>query len=145
MGVSAQYFPTRSGNGIHGLALMILECNCISKTYGSGSLMEQALAEVSVSFRRGECCLLLGPSGSGKTTLLSIIGCMLSPTSGELRIDSRRVEYESQAELSRLRREYIGFVFQHAQLLPFLTMEENLRVVGGKRRACKNAADATLG
>ena len=137
MGVSAQYFPTRSGNGIHGLALMILECNCISKTYGSGSLMEQALAEVSVSFRRGECCLLLGPSGSGKTTLLSIIGCMLSPTSGELRIDSRRVEYESQAELSRLRREYIGFVFQHAQLLPFLTMEENLRVVGANAGLAK--------
>ena len=125
--------------------MSILECNSLSKTYGSGSLAEQALDEVSVSLNRGECCLLLGPSGSGKTTLLSILGCMLSPSGGELRIDSRRVEHESQAELSRLRREYIGFVFQHAQLLPFLTMEENLKVVGANAGLAKSRLAQRLG
>jgi putative ABC transport system ATP-binding protein len=108
----------------------VVECENVSKRYGVGELSEWVLAGVSLTFRRGEMCVLLGPSGSGKTTLLSILGCMLSPTTGALHIAGHRVEFMRAATLSELRRRYIGFVFQHAQLLPFLTVEENLRIVG---------------
>ena len=111
-------------------APLILECQQISKVYGTGALAERILTDVSLAFRQGETCVLLGPSGSGKTTLLSILGFLLSPTSGELRVHNCVVDYRSQRALSPLRRALIGFVFQQAQLLPFLTMEGNLKLVG---------------
>jgi len=107
-----------------------LECSQLSKRYGEGDLAERVLADVSLSFPCGEACLLLGPSGSGKTTLLSILGCMLSPSSGELRVGGDRVDFRSPRALGELRRTRLGFVFQQAQLLPFLSVEENLRVTG---------------
>ncbi len=109
----------------------IAVCTALTKTYGTGALAEVALREVTVSFARGEACVLLGPSGSGKTTLLSILGCLLSPSAGELSIAGQRVPYESPDHLTALRRDKIGFVFQHAQLLPFLSVEDNLRIVAG--------------
>ena len=109
---------------------IVLECAGITKSYGQGDLREQVLSSVSLTFRRSETCILLGPSGSGKTTLLSIFGCLLSPTTGELFILGQRVNFSSSRQLSWLRRNRIGFVFQHAQLLPFLTVEENLSIVG---------------
>lgn len=109
---------------------MVLACDDISKTYGSGLLRETALGGVSLGFRRGEACVLLGPSGSGKTTLLSILGCLLTPTSGRLTIEGAQVPHDSPARLSLLRSRKIGFVFQHAQLLPFLSVRENLEVIG---------------
>jgi ABC-type lipoprotein export system ATPase subunit len=108
----------------------VLECRAVSKFFGSGSLVEPVLKNVSFSLDRGQACALVGPSGSGKTTLLSILGCLLTPTSGELRIGDQTVDFRSGRLLGELRRTRIGFVFQHAQLLPFLSMEENLRVVG---------------
>jgi putative ABC transport system ATP-binding protein len=74
--------------------------------------------------------VLLGPSGSGKTTLLSVLGCLLRPSSGEVRLAGERVEYGRPAALALMRRRRIGFVFQHAQLLPFLSVEENVALVG---------------
>jgi putative ABC transport system ATP-binding protein len=109
---------------------VILACERISKVYGDGPYAERVLTDVSLTLRRGQACALLGPSGSGKTTLLSILGCLLTPTSGALQIDGRDVEHRSMHSLTDLRRTCFGFVFQHAQLLPFLTMGENLRVVG---------------
>jgi len=109
---------------------LVLECRSLKKHYGEGDLAEQVLREVSLELRRGEVCVLLGPSGSGKTTLLSILGCLLTPSGGELRIDDQLVNFSSPWDLGELRRTKLGFVFQHAQLLPFLTVEENLRVVG---------------
>jgi putative ABC transport system ATP-binding protein len=73
--------------------------------------------------------VLLGPSGSGKTTLLSILGCLLPPSAGELWLRGQRVRHEAGV-LAELRRRHLGFVFQHAQLLPFLTLEENVRLPG---------------
>src|SRR5271155_239008 len=107
-----------------------LSCHGVTKTYGQGALAERVLSDVSVSLDRGQACALLGPSGSGKTTLLSILGCLLSPTSGELHIDGQIVDQGSRRSLAEIRRARIGFVFQNAQLLPFLTMRENLQVVG---------------
>jgi len=108
----------------------ILACQQIHRVFGQGGLAEEILCGVSVAFRRGETCVLMGPSGSGKTTLLSILGCLLSPTAGQVRLDGQVVDHSSPTALARLRRDKIGFVFQHAQLLPFLTVAENLEIVG---------------
>ena len=107
----------------------VLQCDGLSKAYGEGALKLQVLKEISLSLHRGDAVVVLGPSGSGKTTLLSILGCLLTPTTGELRIHNQVVRHQSPGQLSVLRRTYLGFVFQHAQLLPFLNMEENLLVV----------------
>jgi putative ABC transport system ATP-binding protein len=88
------------------------------------------LLGVSASFAAGEVCVLMGPSGSGKTTLLSILGCMLRPTAGELKVCGESVDWRSPGRLTHFRRVHLGFVFQHAQLLPFLSVAENLEVVG---------------
>ena len=108
----------------------MLTCHRLRKTFGHGRAAQSALHEVTTNFHRGETCALLGPSGSGKTTLLSILGCLLSPDEGELTIDGTAVNFRSPGTLANLRRQRIGFVFQHAQLLPFLTIEDNLRIVG---------------
>jgi putative ABC transport system ATP-binding protein len=107
-----------------------VQCDGITMTYGRGALAETVLRDVTLRLHAGEACVVLGPSGSGKTSLLSILGCLLSPTSGELWIEGRPVGSRAGVPLAELRRREIGFIFQHAQLLPFLTMEENLRVVG---------------
>lgn len=78
---------------------------------------------------RGETCLLLGPSGSGKTTLLSILGCLLTPDSGEYWLDQQLVRFDAPHRLARLRAEKLGFVFQHSQLLPFLDVLSNVAIV----------------
>ena len=108
----------------------VLECQQLHRVFGQGNLAEEVLCGVSVAFQRGETCVLMGPSGSGKTTLLSILGCLLSPTAGQVLLDGQKVNHGSPTVLARLRRDKIGFVFQHAQLLPFLTVAENLEIVG---------------
>jgi ABC-type lipoprotein export system ATPase subunit len=101
----------------------------LTKVYGRGQLAETALSGVTLTFKAGECCMLLGPSGSGKTTLLSIVGCLLSPTGGTVELGGKSIDYTRKGLLTRLRRTQIGFVFQHAQLLPFLSVYENLSIV----------------
>ena len=108
----------------------ILECRDIRHVFGEGTLAEQVLCGVDVAFQPGEVCVLMGPSGSGKTTLLSILGCLLTPTAGQLFLDGRVIDHCSKGLLGRLRRDKIGFVFQHAQLLPFLSVTDNLKIVG---------------
>lgn len=121
--------------------MSILTCNRISKSYGRDSLTEHVLKEVTWTFRGTEACVLLGPSGSGKTTLLSIFGCLLAPSSGELTIAGQSVEHDRPSRLTALRREKIGFIFQHSQLLPFLSVEENLRIVAKNSRLCSRNAE----
>jgi ABC-type lipoprotein export system ATPase subunit len=108
----------------------VLQCDNLHHFYGKGEVAEPVLLGVSVAFAAGETCVLMGPSGSGKTTLLSILGCMLKPTAGELQVCGERVNWRFPNRVTRFRRTYLGFVFQHAQLLPFLTVKENLEVVG---------------
>lgn len=108
----------------------VLECRAVRHVFGRGDLAEEVLCDVTVSFAAGETCVLLGPSGSGKTTLLSILGCLLTPTSGEVVLNGQRVDFAAPRALGRIRRYLIGFVFQHAQLLPFLSVRENLKIVG---------------
>ncbi|MEZ4301788.1 MAG: ABC transporter ATP-binding protein [Polyangiaceae bacterium] len=98
----------------------------VTKTFGSGPLAFQALKGVDFEVRRGEVLMLAGPSGSGKTTLLSILGCVLSPSSGEVRLFDEDISKVREADMPRLRLSYIGFVFQGHNLIASMSAEENV-------------------
>ena len=104
-----------------------LETSGVTKTFGSGNAA-YVLKSVSLSLEAGKLTLLMGPSGSGKTTLLSILGCMLTPDSGCVRVCGTAVESVHPEELAAIRREYIGFVFQSYHLFPTLTAAENVQL-----------------
>ncbi|HEX7689618.1 MAG TPA: ABC transporter ATP-binding protein [Burkholderiaceae bacterium] len=101
----------------------------ISKTYRTGEVEVRALRDVDLEIRRGEFVVLLGPSGSGKSTLLNILGGLDVPTSGELRFGAQRLDAASDAALTAYRREHVGFVFQFYNLIPSLTVRENVALV----------------
>ena len=101
----------------------------LRKTYGSGEVQVHALRDVDLEIRRGEFIVLLGPSGSGKSTLLNILGGLDVPTSGEVRFADHVLTGASEAELTAYRREHVGFVFQFYNLIPSLTVRENLALV----------------
>jgi putative ABC transport system ATP-binding protein len=98
----------------------------VRKTYGSGDTEVVALDHASLDVAGDEMVALVGPSGSGKTTLLSIMGCILTPTSGELEVAGARVRRADEAGLREVRRRSIGFVFQQYNLFPALTALENV-------------------
>ncbi len=108
----------------------VLVCQGITKNYGSGDIVERVLKSVDLEFFQGQASVLIGPSGSGKTTLLSILGCLLAPSEGQLLIDNSVVNFSDKSSLTEVRRQKLGFIFQHAQLLPFLTIEDNLALIG---------------
>lgn len=108
----------------------VLECRRLSKTYGREGLAQVVLNDINAELYPGQICAVLGPSGSGKTTLLSMIGCLLSPTTGEIVIEGSVVDFRRNGQLTALRRTRLGFVFQHAHLLPFMSVRDNLRIVG---------------
>jgi putative ABC transport system ATP-binding protein len=125
----------------------VMEAVEVVKFLGEGAGKVQALKGVSLSLAGGELALLMGPSGSGKTTLLSILGCMLSPTEGTIRICGNSTEGLNPEQLAKLRRDHIGFVFQSYHLFPTLTAVDNVRLaldVRGERssHAIARAADA---
>jgi putative ABC transport system ATP-binding protein len=106
----------------------ILEAVDIVKFLGEGAGRVEALKGVSLSLEGGKLTLLMGPSGSGKTTLLSVLGCMLSPTSGTVRIQGQTVTGALPEELAKVRRDHLGFVFQSYHLFPTLKAIENVRL-----------------
>jgi putative ABC transport system ATP-binding protein len=106
----------------------VIEAIEVAKILGSGAGQVQALKGVSLSVRGGELALLMGPSGSGKTTLLSVLGCMLKPTSGTVRVQGHSTEGASPEELAKLRRDNVGFVFQSYHLFPMLNATDNVRL-----------------
>ena len=96
-----------------------------------------ALQGADMAVARGEIVAVMGPSGSGKTTLLHCLAGILTPSSGEIRFAGERIDTRSESERSRLRRQRFGFVFQFGQLVPELTVEENVALpllLGGTRR-----------
>lgn len=98
------------------------------KEYGEGPTAFRALDGVDLDVARGEVMLLMGPSGSGKTTLVSILGCILRPTSGSVRIMGEEVSHLSEKDLPQIRLSNIGFIFQGFNLFPTLTAEENVEM-----------------
>jgi putative ABC transport system ATP-binding protein len=106
----------------------VLEAVDVVKVLGNGAGRVEALRGVSLQVAGGELTLLMGPSGSGKTTLLSILGCILTPTRGTVRIGGRSTAGAGPEDLARLRREHIGFVFQSYHLFPTLSALDNVRL-----------------
>jgi putative ABC transport system ATP-binding protein len=106
----------------------VIEAADVAKLLGNGAAQVKALKGVSLALSGGELTLLMGPSGSGKTTLLSILGCMLTPTSGTIRVAGQSTQGASPEELARLRRDHIGFIFQSYHLFPTLTATDNVRL-----------------
>jgi len=100
----------------------------LTKSYAEGAAAVTALNHVSLDVGAGEVVLLAGPSGSGKTTLLSIMGCILQPTSGSVKIAGREVVGLSEKELPAVRLAHIGFVFQAFNLFPTLSAGENVEL-----------------
>ncbi len=104
----------------------IVQANDVSRRYGEGDAAVDALSDVSVDFQRDRFTAIMGPSGSGKSTLMHILAGLDRPTSGTVRIDGTEITGLDDAELTKLRRDKLGFVFQFFNLLPVLTAEENL-------------------
>lgn len=105
----------------------IVEGIGLTKRFGTGDATVVAVDAVDVSIEESELVMLMGDSGCGKTTLISLLGCILTPDDGELRIDGEPIHTVSE-DLSVIRREKIGFVFQLFHLLPYLTALENVMV-----------------
>ena len=105
-----------------------LELHRVSKIYRNGGQPVEVLHEISLQLLPGTVTALVGRSGCGKTTLLNLAGAMDFPSSGEVRIDGRATSTLSEAELTALRRSRVGFVFQFFQLLPTLTVLENVEL-----------------
>ncbi len=116
----------------------ILKVINLSKTYMQGKIPVHALSNVSFDVKRGEFMSIVGPSGSGKSTLLSMIGLLDKPTGGSVFIEGVEVTKAKESDAPRLRREKIGFVFQHFNLIPTLTALENVDIAMRFARMPKN-------
>jgi putative ABC transport system ATP-binding protein len=104
----------------------VLECVDLTKVYGVGDVAVHALAGVTSRFRTGQFTAVMGPSGSGKTTLLQLLAGLDSPTSGRVSIRGQDLTTMGDRELTDLRRDRVGFVFQSFNLIPTLTAEQNI-------------------
>jgi putative ABC transport system ATP-binding protein len=127
----------------------LLRVSGVSKVYGEGHTAVTAVSDATMAVDQGEFVALLGPSGSGKTTLISIIGGLLSPSTGSVVLGSTDVTQMSRKQLTAFRAEKVGFVFQSANLVPFLTARENLMYVaslvkGGSKKAAQARCDQLL-
>ena len=127
--------------------MRVLEARHIEKTFAEGREPVRVLNGISLEAERGEIVALEGPSGSGKTTLLSILGCILTPSAGEVIVDGQRVAAD-ESLLPAVRRKSIGFVFQQFNLFPALTARENveyaLNLKGCRSRDARQRAEGLL-
>ena len=107
---------------------MYITINNIKKSYGEGSSFVQVLDGITTQVQKGQICAILGPSGSGKSTLLNAVGGLDTVDSGSIQIENRDFTTLSQDALSDYRRDTLGFVFQFYNLIPNLTVQENIEV-----------------
>lgn len=107
---------------------MFLEIQNLKKSFGTGESRVDVLKGIDLSLERGEFCVLLGPSGSGKSTLLNIIGGIDTPDSGDITIDGERMGSMNEKKLTLYRRRHLGYIFQMYNLIPNLTVRENIEV-----------------
>jgi len=113
------------------MAEAILELKGIAKDFSDGKVLRRVLKKMDLSIYPGELTILAGPSGSGKTTLLSIMGLILKPTEGRIYIKSKETSKYSENQLSTLRLQNLGFVFQLAELIPALSVVDNIIIAQG--------------
>ncbi|MEY4168193.1 MAG: hypothetical protein RIR52_2017 [Acidobacteriota bacterium] len=127
---------------------LAIDVRGVTKRYGTGDAAVQALDGIDLGVRSGEVLFLMGPSGSGKTTLLSIMGCILRPTGGSVRIAGVEVTGLSERQMPRVRLEQIGFIFQGFNLFPALTVRENIELAFGLKgvrgRMARQSAEELL-
>jgi putative ABC transport system ATP-binding protein len=107
---------------------LAVECRGVTKSFGSGNSEVHALRGIDLTVREGEVMMLVGPSGCGKTTLISIIAGVLNATSGECMVFGESMQQMTGAECTRYRGSNIGFVFQQFNLIPSLTLQENVAI-----------------
>jgi putative ABC transport system ATP-binding protein len=128
--------------------MRVLQAREVSKTFREGAEAVPALRGVSLDLEAGEVVALEGPSGSGKTTLLSILGCILTPTSGRVVLEGEEVDPRRPGRLPQIRKRSIGFVFQQFNLFPALTALENvqyaLNIKGLRGREARRQAQEAL-
>ncbi len=126
--------------------MAILELKEVKKEYRKGEQKVHALRGVNLTIDKGEFLSIIGPSGSGKTTLLNIVGCLDTPTTGTVEYNARHLAKLNEKELSRYRKENIGFIFQSFNLIPVLSVQENveLPMVIEKKWSKKEMADKTM-
>ena len=117
----------------------IVELKNVSKTYNTGDREFKALDNIDLSINKGEFVVILGPSGAGKSTLLNLIGGMDIPTSGSIKIDGEEISKYNENQLSEYRAENIGFIFQFYNILPTLTVLENVELI---KDVVKNGNDS---
>jgi putative ABC transport system ATP-binding protein len=106
--------------------MSLIEIKKLNKTYESGEERVKALVDVDLKIERGEFISVMGPSGSGKSTLLTILGGLNHPTKGDVAVDGIPIYKLPLEKLADFRREYLGFIFQSFQLIPYLTVIENV-------------------
>ncbi|CEG24056.1 Putative hemin import ATP-binding protein HrtA [Planococcus massiliensis] len=109
--------------------MAVLEMNQINKTFGSGHKKVDALKKTDFQAERGELIAVIGPSGSGKSTFLTIAGGLLSPTSGDIFINEKNIASLNEKELSKVRLKEIGFILQASNLIPFLTVDKQMKLL----------------
>jgi len=128
---------------------VILEVEGLSKTYMQGKIPVHALRDVALSVKKGEMVAIMGPSGSGKSTLMALVGCLEKATSGKIVIDGVDVTNVPDKRLPRIRREKLGFVFQHYNLLTALSaignVELAMRFSNVSKRERLERAESLLG
>ena len=107
---------------------MFLEISNIKKSFGNGETKTEVLKGVNIQIEKGEICVLLGPSGSGKSTLLNIIGGIDNADSGYISINGEKTKDMNEKRLTQYRRKHLGYVFQAYNLIPNLTVKENIEV-----------------
>lgn len=107
---------------------MFLTVKDLKKSYGSTSNKVEVLKGINFEVEKGKICVLLGPSGSGKSTLLNIIGCMDIPTKGRYYLDDTDITLKTKSQIEDIRKEKIGFVFQHFALMDYYTAYENIEL-----------------
>lgn len=109
--------------------MAIVEFKDVTRVYGRGDTAQLALDHVNMELNQGEFVVILGPSGAGKSTLLNMLGGLDSPTEGTIIVDGKDISTLSNDELAEYRAEKVGFVFQFYNLIPTLTVEENVKLV----------------
>ena len=118
--------------------MSIVEFNNVTRIYKSGDHEQKALDNVSLTLEEGKFIVILGPSGAGKSTLLNMLGGLDSPTSGTIKVNGKDISTLSQNELADYRASTVGFVFQFYNLIPTLTVQENVALV---KEISKNSLD----